>query len=147
MQVWQHVQAGGKEGYLAGNNAQLSFLGLSWQEGGGGGEGEGGRGRERKGEGGRGRGKEGGMEGEREGGRGRRRRREREGGRGREREEGEEEKEGGMVEEYEEQLKYRSGSVSRTRVSSHTKNVTPPQPIMQLLKLLFCGSVSQDVTV
>lgn len=45
-------------------------------------------------------------------------------------------------EEYEGQLKYSNGSVSRTRVSSHTKNVTPPQPIMQLLKLLFCGSES-----
>ena len=130
MQVWQHVQAGSKEGYLAGNNAQLSFLGLSWQEG----EGGGGRRARDGGEGG-GRGRE----GEREGGRG--------GGEERGREEGEEEKEGGMVEEYEGQLKYRSGSVSRTRVSSHTKNVTPPQPIMQLLKLLFCGSVSQDVTV
>ena len=48
-----------------------------------------------------------------------------------------------MVEEYEGQLKYRNGSVSRTRVSNHTKNVTPPQPIMQLLKLLFCGSVRE----
>ena len=64
-------------------------------------------------------------------------------GRRRGREEGEEEREGEMVEEYEGQLKYRNGSVSRTRVSSHTKNVTPPQPIMQLLKLLFCGSVRE----
>ena len=123
MQVWQHVQAGGKEGYLFGNNAQLSFFGLSWQERGGGGDGEQetDERREERGEGGG---------------------RERRG-----REEGEEEREGEMVEEYEGQLKYRNGSVSRTRVSNHTKNVTPPQPIMQLLKLLFCGSVRERESV
>ena len=30
------------------------------------------------------------------------------------------------------------------RISSHAKNVTPPQPTVQLLKLLFCGFVNQD---
>ena len=49
--------------------------------------------------------------------------------------------------EYERQLKCRNGIVLLTRVSSHTKNVTPPQPTVQLLKLLFCGSVNQDMIV
>jgi len=31
VQVGQHVQTGGKEGYLLRNNAQFSFLGLAWK--------------------------------------------------------------------------------------------------------------------
>ena len=74
-----------------------------------------------------------------------------EGGGGEREKEGEEEREeekreeGGGVGEVQEW--HRNGSVLLTRVSSHSKNVTSPQPIMQLLKLLFCGSVSQDVRV
>ena len=52
-----------------------------------------------------------------------------------------------MVEKYEGQLNGRNGIVLLTRVSSHAKNVTPPQPTVQLLKLLFCGSVNQDMMV